>query len=131
MRRRFAEAALFNSCEENFPCTDTSCSLSYNYERCRDSCEYCGRCITCSSSSHSPSRLEAEEETVAFNETIKFCNEVILCVHYCKYFLLLINNGLSFYRQHSVVSHALMRKMMIQNGIAMNPTQMMSLYSQK
>lgn len=83
MRRRFAEAALFNSCEENFPCTDTSCSLSYNYERCRDSCEYCGRCITCSSSSHSPSRLEAEEETVAFNETIKFCNETTFSSEPC------------------------------------------------
>lgn len=54
MRRRFAEVELFNSCLQSstFPCSPTSCDISYGYTKCAGTCSYCSNCISCSSSAN-------------------------------------------------------------------------------
>ena len=52
-RSRFPESQLFSSCSTTFGCSSSSCSISYNYEDCSGTCQYCSACGGCSSSSYS------------------------------------------------------------------------------
>lgn len=52
-RRRFTESQLFSSCSSRFGCSHSSCSISYNYEKCSSNCKYCSSCGGCTSNSYS------------------------------------------------------------------------------
>jgi lysozyme len=52
-RRRFTESQLFSTCSTNFGCTQSSCSISYNYPLCSSNCQYCSACGGCTGSSYS------------------------------------------------------------------------------
>lgn len=51
-RRRFTESQLFSTCDKNFGCSHSSCSISYNYPKCKSNCQYCSSCGGCSGTTY-------------------------------------------------------------------------------
>jgi len=67
-RRRFAEAELFNSCLETFPCSYSGCAISYKYPDCAGTCAYCSRCGGCRSRSRAQRFSPLELSVLAISE---------------------------------------------------------------
>ena len=51
-RRRFTESLLFSTCDDDFKCTSSDCSISYNYPSCSSNCQYCTACGGCSGNAY-------------------------------------------------------------------------------